>query len=254
MSFPLLQVEHLTKNFPVGGTGGLDAVRDVSFELRQGEALGIVGGSGSGKSTLARLVTRLISPTAGRILLDGREITRLRGRALRQVYRSVQMVFQSPADSFDPRQTLLSGVAEPLRNAGLSRRAANARAQALLTQCGLEAGLSLRLPRQVSGGQCQRAAIARALAIGPRLLVCDEATSALDVTVQQQILSLLGSLQRECGLSFLLISHDLALVQQFCSRVLVLQQGQVVEQGPVDRVLASPRHPYTRALIQAARW
>lgn len=249
---PLLQAEHLTKVFPRRGAGTLDAVRDVSFSLCQGEALGIVGGSGSGKSTLARLVTRLIDPTAGRIFLDGRDITRAKGRALRPVCRSIQMVFQSPADSFDPRQTLLTGVAEPLRNAGLSRAGAEARALALMEQCGLAPDLAGRLPRQVSGGQCQRAAIARALAIGPRLLVCDEATSALDVTVQGQILDLLQSLRTECGLAFLFISHDLALVERFCSRVLVLHDGCAVEQGPVEQILSRPQHPYTRALIEAA--
>ena len=143
-------------------------------------------------------------------------------------------------------------MAEPLRNAGLARRQANARALALLAECGLDPALGSRRAAEVSGGQCQRAAIARALAIGPRLLVCDEITSALDVTVQQQILALLAKLRAECGLSFLFISHDLALVQQFCDRVLVMQDGRLVEEGPVTQVLTRPRHPATRALIDAA--
>lgn len=248
---PLLETKGLTKVYARRG-GGREAVHQVSFRLDPGEALAVVGGSGCGKSTLARLVTRLTDPTAGEILLNGRPITHLRGGALRQVRRQEQMVFQTPAASFDPRQTLADAVAEPLRNAGLSRRQANARALALLAECGLDPALGSRRAAEVSGGQCQRAAIARALAIGPQLLVCDEITSALDVTVQQQILTLLAKLRAECGLSFLFISHDLALVQQFCDRVLVMQDGRLVEEGPVTQVLTRPRHPATRALIDAA--
>ena len=248
---PLLETKGLTKVYARPG-GSREAVHQVSFRLDPGEALAVVGGSGCGKSTLARLVTRLTDPTAGEILLNGRPITHLRGGALRQVRRQVQMVFQTPAASFDPRQTLADVVAEPLRNAGLARRQANARALALLAECGLDPALGSRRAAEVSGGQCQRAAIARALAIGPRLLVCDEITSALDVTVQQQILALLAKLRAECGLSFLFISHDLALVQQFCDRVLVMQDGRLVEEGPVTQVLTRPRHPATRALIDAA--
>lgn len=254
MTTPLLEVRGLTRTFPPArpGAAALDAVRDVGFTLARGEALGIVGGSGSGKSTLARLVTRLLDPDAGQIRLAGQDITRARGAALRAVYARVQMVFQSPAASFDGRCTLLQAVAEPLRNAGVPRRAAEARALALLAACGLDADTARRLPGQVSGGQCQRAAIARALAVGPQLLVCDEATSALDVTVQRQIVALLEQLRTEGGLALLFISHDLALVQQVCSRVIVLQNGRIVEQGPVAEVLTRPQHPYTRALIEAA--
>lgn len=248
---PLLETKGLTKVYARRG-GSREAVHQVSFRLAPGEALAVVGGSGCGKSTLARLVTRLTDPTAGEILLNGRPITHLRGGALRQVRRQVQMVFQTPAASFDPRQTLADAVAEPLRNAGLARRQANARALALLAEFGLDPALGSRRAAEVSGGQCQRAAIARALAIGPQLLVCDEITSALDVTVQQQILALLARLRAECGLSFLFISHDLALVQQFCDRVLVMQDGRLVEEGPVTQVLTRPRHPATQALIDAA--
>lgn len=249
---PILEARGLTMAFPRRGREELEAVHDVSFRLERGQALGVVGGSGSGKSTLARLLVRLLDPTAGTLLLDGRDVTRARGAQLRQVWRSVQMVFQSPAASFDPRRTLLSAVAEPLQNAGLSRRDAGRQALALLERCGLDAALAGRLPRQVSGGQCQRAAIARTLAAGPRVLVCDEVTSALDVTVQRQILDLLQTLRREQRLSFVFISHDLAVVQQFCSHLLVLHQGRAVEQGSVDRLLAHPQDPYTRALIDAA--
>ncbi len=252
MSNRLLTVEHLSKSFPRRDGSRQEAVRDVSFQLEQGETLGIVGGSGSGKSTLARLVTRLIAPDAGRILLAGQDITRLKGRPLRQVQCRMQMVFQSPAGSFDPRQTLVHAVAEPLCCQGMPRRLAVGRARSLLEQCGLPADLADRRPGQVSGGQCQRAAIARALTIGPRLLVCDEATSALDATVQQQILDLLRQLRSQCGLAFLFICHDLAVVQQFCDRVLVLYGGRMVEDGPVAEVLAHPRNAYTRALIDAA--
>ncbi|HIX30769.1 MAG TPA: dipeptide/oligopeptide/nickel ABC transporter ATP-binding protein [Firmicutes bacterium] len=246
----LLEVQDLTKIFGAGGGRPVTAADHVTFSLRAGEALGLVGESGCGKSTLARMIARLLEPTAGAVFLEGEEITKLRRRALRPVYRKMQMVFQSPAGSFDPRRTLGHGIAESLENRGLSRGERQARTAQLLERCGLPADFAGRYPHEVSGGQCQRAAIARALAAEPRLLICDEATSALDVTVQQQILELLGELRRD-GLSILFICHNLALVQSFCDRVLVMRAGKIVEAGNAADVIAAPRTDYTRSLLDA---
>ena len=248
----VLEVKNLSKTFTQREGKGLAAVRQVSFSLAAGERLGIVGESGSGKTTLARLVTRLADPTEGQVFLEGEEITRLRGAALRPVYRKLQMVFQSPQGSFDPRRRVGEGVGESLANLGVPRGERRERVAAQLAQCGLEPERAARYPHPLSGGQCQRAAIARALAVEPRVLVCDEATSSLDVTVQQQILALLDRLGTQRQLSFLFICHNLALVQAFCSRVLVMHQGRVVEEGPTAQVIAAPRDPYTRQLVEAA--
>lgn len=248
---PILEVKHLTKTFAGRGKEKLTAVDDVSFFLNPGESLGIVGESGSGKSTLVRAVARLIDVTSGEILLGGKEITHLRGKELRQAYRSFQMVFQSPVSSFDPRRTLGDGIGESLRNNGWTKDRTRERVQALLRQCGLPAEYADRYPHEVSGGQCQRAAIARALAISPKLLICDEATSALDVTVQKQIIELLEELRREQGIAYLFICHNLALVQQFCHRVLVMKEGRIVEEGTPDEIILHPRHAYTRELVEA---
>lgn len=248
---PVLEVEGLRRVFARKGKADLVAVRDVSFSLAAGECLGIVGESGSGKSTVANLILRLTGATAGRILLDGRDITQARGAELRRVYRSIQAVFQDPAGSFDPRQTLGTGAAEGLRNAGIRADEAASRVAELFSLCGLDPALMSRFPREVSGGQCQRAAIARALALRPRVLVCDEATSALDVTVQRQIADLLARLGDELGMARLFICHDIALVQGICDRVLVMHEGAVVEQGPCEQVLGDPQDAYTRRLIDA---
>ena len=188
---PVLSVHDLTKTFSRPGQTELTAVNHISFDLRPGECLGIIGESGSGKSTTVNLITRLLDATAGTILLDGEDITGMTGKALRTAYRKMQMVFQTPTDSFDPRRTLGDGICESLRNNGSSRKEAAAEAARLLERCGLSADFAARYPHEVSGGQCQRAAIARALAVKPKLLICDEATSALDVTIQAQILDLL---------------------------------------------------------------
>lgn len=249
---PILQVEHLTKVFHSPGRPDHTAVDDVSFCLHAGETLGIVGESGSGKSTLARTVLRLLDSTSGTIRLCGEDITHAKGAPLREAWQQMQMVFQQPRGSFDPRRTLGHSIGEGLRNQGLSKAETAQRVEALLTQCGLPVSFAARYPHGVSGGQCQRAAIARALATEPKLVVCDEATSALDVTVQQQILELLQRLKEERQLSYLFISHDLALVQSFCDRVLVIQQGRVVEEGTPEQIIGAPQCDYTRTLVEAA--
>lgn len=250
---PILRVQNLTKTFTRSGQSNLTAVNGISFDLLPGECLGIIGESGSGKTTAVNLITRLLDATAGTILLDGEDITGMTGKALRAAYRKMQMVFQTPTDSFDPRRTLGDGIGESLRNGGMTKKEAAAEAARLLERCGLSADFAARYPHEVSGGQCQRAAIARALAVKPKLLICDEATSALDVTIQKEILELLNTLRREQGraLSILFICHDISLVQQFCDRVLVMYHGSIVEQGTPDEVICYPQNDYTKRLIDS---
>ena len=250
MADTILKAEHLTKTF-ISGKRALMAVDDVSFELKQGECLGIVGESGSGKSTIAKMITHLESITKGKIFLRGRDITNAKGKELREIYRDIQMVFQMPMESFDPRCTLGDGIGESLRNMGINRTETRTRVENLLERCGLSKEYADRYPHQVSGGQCQRAAIARALAVSPEILICDEATSALDVTVQKQILELLIELKEKENLSFILICHDLALVQAFCDKVLVLYHGKTVEYGTPDDIINHPKMDYTKKLIDS---
>ena len=248
---PILEVDRLTKTFRTEGKGDFTAVNQVSFRLFPGETLGIVGESGCGKSTLAKLLCRLVDPTEGTIRLCGQDITKARGKALAGAYRNIQMVFQDPAGSFDPRRTLGDGIGESLRNAGVSGAERMRRVSRLLEQCGLPGEFAGRYPHEVSGGQCQRAAIARALAIRPKVLICDEATSALDVTVQQQIMELLAALRESGDMSYLFICHNLALVQNFCDRLLVMYEGKIVEEGTPDEVIFHPESDYTRLLIDS---
>lgn len=246
----ILEAQHLKKVF-ISGKKSMTAVDDVSFELRQGECLGIVGESGSGKSTIVKMITHLQSITEGNVILKGKDITNVKGKELREVYKDIQMVFQMSMESFDPRRTLGDGIGESLRNMGLSRKETRERVEKLLERCGLDKEYADRYPHQVSGGQCQRAAIARALAVEPSVLICDEATSALDVTVQKQILKLLMELKQKENFSFLLICHDLALVQAFCDRVLVLYHGETVESGTPDEIINHPKMDYTKKLIDS---
>lgn len=250
---PILKVENLTKVFSRQGREDFTAVKGISFDLLPGECLAIIGESGSGKTTAVNMISRLVDATSGQITLNGQDITHLKGKKLRGVYRTMQMVFQTPADSFDPRRTLGDGIGESLRNAGVSRKESREKVESLLEKCGLPRKFADRYPHQVSGGQCQRAAIARALAIEPKLLICDEATSALDVTVQKEIIDLLNSLRAQQGrnLSILFICHDISLVQQFADRVLVMYHGRIVEEGTPDDVICNPKNDYTKRLIDS---
>lgn len=248
---PIIEVKNLSKTFQQSGKKAFRAVDGVNFEVYPGETLGIVGESGSGKSTIAKLVTGLSDATEGSVLVEGADVGKANRRGRLDIYSKVQMVFQNPTGSFDPRRTLGDGIGESLRNRGMSGKEALEKAKKLLEQCGLSAEFAGRYPHEVSGGQCQRAAIARALAVEPRVLICDEATSSLDVTVQKQILELLSELQEKNNLSYIFICHNLALVQSFCDRVLVLYDGRIVEEGTPDEVIMSPKSEYTRMLVDS---
>ena len=248
----ILEAEHLTKIFTGKGKETLKAVDNVSFQLKEGETLGIVGESGSGKSTIAKMLTRLTDSSSGTLKFDGKDITLSRSKELKDVYGNIQMVFQDPVSSFDPRRTLGDGIGESLRNRGMKKADIDRRVKEVLKQTGLDPEFATRYPHEVSGGQCQRAAIARALAVEPKILICDEATSALDVTIQKQIMELLQKLKKKKGLSFIFICHNLALVQEFCDRVLVLYDGKIVEEGTTDEVIFHPHNEYTKKLIESA--
>jgi len=248
-----LSATSLVKDFPGGrGAAPFRAVDDVSFAVRRGTTHAIVGESGSGKTTTARMVVRLERPTSGSIAIDGEDIASLKGEELRQLRRRVQLVYQNPFASLDPRQSIADIVEEPLRNFGLgSRQERAARAAELIDRVALPSSTLSRTPSELSGGQRQRVAIARALAVGPKTLVLDEAVSALDVTVQAQILALLDTLQRDLGLTYLFISHDLSVVRQVSDTVSVMSAGRIVETGTVEQVFLTPQHEYTRELLAA---
>ena len=231
----------------------LHALHDINLELRPGEALGVVGESGSGKSTLVRAALQLIRPGAGRVTWMGRSLAELPARELKRLRRDLQIVFQDPLASLDPRMTIGAIVAEPLEvhEPGLDAAARQRQVMDMLTRVGLGAEMAGRYPHEISGGQCQRVGIARAMILGPRLLVCDEPVSALDVSVQAQILDLLASLKSEHGMSILLVSHNLAVVRRLCDRVLVLYRGRMMELADSRALFSRPLHPYTRELLDA---
>jgi len=250
----LLRVEGAYKHFPVSGLGGLyvRAVDGVDLEIRRGETLGLVGESGCGKSTLARLITALLPVTAGKITLDGQDITRLRGGRLRRIRRKMQMIFQDPFASLDPRMTVGDILQEPLDNFGIGTgRDRRNRVQELLRLVGLNPNFNNRYPHEFSGGQRQRIGIARALAVNPSFIVCDEAVSALDVSIQAQIINLLQDLQYEFNLTYLFIAHDLAVVRHLSDRIAVMYLGKVVETADRNDIYDRPQHPYTKALLSS---
>jgi oligopeptide transport system ATP-binding protein len=255
----LLQVRDLRKEFPVRSgfmiervTHSVKAVDGVSFEIAEGRTLGLVGESGSGKSTTGYCVLQLIKPTAGSIRFKGKELTELGREQMRKMRRELQIVFQDPYSSLDPRMTVGDIVAEPLEVHGVGgRRDRRARVRELLDVVGFNPDYSNRYPHEFSGGQRQRVGVARALALNPSLIVCDEPVSALDVSIQAQILNLLKDLQRDFGLTYLFISHDLAVVRSMSDDIAVMKDGQIVETGPADDVYEHPKHEYTRALLNA---
>ena len=250
----LLRAQGVFKHFPVSGFGGLSvrAVDGVDLEIRRGETLGLVGESGCGKSTLARLITGLLPVSAGKIVVDGKEISKLRGARLRRVRRNMQMIFQDPFASLDPRMTVGDILQEPLDNFHIgSRRERHKRVQELLRLVGLNPNFNNRYPHEFSGGQRQRIGIARALAVNPSFIVCDEPVSALDVSIQAQIINLLQDLQREFQLTYLFIAHDLAVVRHLSDRIAVMYLGKVVEVADRVDIYDRPQHPYTKALLSS---
>jgi oligopeptide transport system ATP-binding protein len=259
MNEPLLRVADLHKHFPVRKgiliertVDEVKAVDGVSFELEAGRTLGLVGESGSGKSTTGYCVLQLLKPTSGSIRFLGRELTELGRGEMRRMRRELQIVFQDPHSSLDPRMTVGNIVAEPLQVHGIgTRRARRKKVQELLEVVGFNPNYTNRYPHEFSGGQRQRIGIARALALNPRLIVCDEPVSALDVSIQAQILNLLKDLQREFGLSYLFIAHDLAVVRAVSDNIAVMEKGRLVEAGLADRVYSRPEHDYTKALLTA---
>ena len=256
---PLLSVDSLRVDFPIGGgffrrsAGVVRAVDEVSFSLARGEVLGIVGESGSGKTTLGRAILRLVEPTAGSVRFEGRELTGLSEAELRPLRARMQIVFQDPYASLNPRLTIGDAISEAMQLNNVGTRADRPRRVAnLLEKVGLPPGAATRFPKEFSGGQRQRAVIARALSVNPIFVLADEPVSALDLSIQAQILNLLRDLQDELGLSLLFIGHDLSVVEYLCDRVMILYLGRVMEIASTTDIYRRPRHPYTRALLDAA--
>ena len=255
---PLVEVRNLTKSFPLatsmfgGARGEVRAVDDVSLAIAAGETLGLVGESGSGKSTLGRLILRLIEADGGTVAFDGHDIMKAKGAALRRLRRDMQMIFQDPFGSLDPRMTVARILAEPLvvHEPGTAE-ARRRRSGELIRAVGMDESALARYPHEFSGGQRQRIGIARALALRPRFIVCDEPVSALDVSVGAQIINLLGQLQREFGLTYLFISHSIPVVRYLSTRIAVMYHGKLVEVGDTEQITERPAHPYTRTLVEA---
>jgi oligopeptide/dipeptide ABC transporter ATP-binding protein len=254
----LVEARDLRKEFPIRGgfvsrtVASVHAVDGVSFGVREGQTLGLVGESGCGKTTVGRTLVRLTDATGGRILYRGKDITNLRGGELRALRRKIQIVFQDPQSSLNPRMRVRDIIAEPLRfTAGKSRKEARAKVLDLLERVGLKPDHAERYPHEFSGGQRQRIGIARALATDPEFVILDEPTSALDVSVQARLLNLLRQLQDELKLTYLFISHDLSVIRYMCDEVAVMYLGRIVERAPVDDLFANPQHPYTQALLSA---
>jgi peptide/nickel transport system ATP-binding protein/oligopeptide transport system ATP-binding protein len=257
---PLIQVRSLVKHFPITSgiifqrnIGAVRAVDDITFDVQRGETLGIVGETGCGKSTTARLLVRLLEPTAGGITFDGEDITHLKGKSLKRMRRDMQMIFQDPYSSLNPRKSVGSIIAEPFVIHGLHKGQGERkkRVQELMDRVGLNPEHYNRYPHEFSGGQRQRIGVARAIALEPKLLVADEPVSALDVSIQAQVLNLLRGLQRDMGLTLIFIAHDLSVVRHMCDRVAVMYLGKIVELAPSDSLYGFPRHPYTGALLSA---
>ncbi len=249
MRGPLLDVQNLVKFFPISG-GNLQAVDDVSFSLQEGETLGVVGESGCGKSTLGRTILRLIEPTGGKILFDGTDILAYRGKALRKLRREMQIIFQDPYASLNPRMTVSQIIADPLIVNGMKVNLED-RVGELVDKVGLSKRLLKVYPHELDGGRRQRIGVARALALNPKFIVCDEPVSSLDVSIQAQILNLLMDLQDEMGLTYMFITHDLSVARHISDVILVMYLGRMVEKAPAKILFEKPLHPYTRALLSA---
>jgi len=249
---PLVSVRDLSKQFPVADRAKIHAVEHVSLDVMAGETLAVVGESGCGKSTLAHLIIRLLDPTGGNIILDGADITTLGARPMRAHRQKMQIIFQDPFASLDPRRTVGKAVAEPLTVHKVAKgQELTQRVEDLFVRVGLEPSHTRQFPHQFSGGQRQRISIARALTLEPQLVIADEAVSALDVSVQAQVINLMMDLQEEMGLSYLFISHDLAVVERISHRVAVMYLGQIVELGPRQAIFEDPQHSYTKRLLDA---
>ena len=255
---PLLRIEQLTKHFPVRGglflrtVGHVHAVDDVSFEVRRGETLGLVGESGCGKSTVGKALLRLYEPTSGSVFFEGEDVTRMERKRLRTLRKDIQIIFQDPFESLNARHTVGKILAEPfvIHKVGTPEERQQ-RVARLLERVGLDASAANRFPHEFSGGQRQRIGIARAIALEPKLIVCDEAVSALDVSVQSQVINLLLDLQREMNLALIFIAHDLAVVKHISDRVAVMYLGEIVETEIAQEIYDAPKHPYTQALLSA---
>jgi oligopeptide/dipeptide ABC transporter ATP-binding protein len=256
---PLVEVNNISKLFPLSknilmkSRNFVHAVDDVSFSIMENETVGLVGESGCGKSTIARLILRLLKPTTGTIKFDNNDISKISNYRMKEFRKAMQIIFQDPYSSLNPRMTVLDIIGSGMRTHGLvpNRRAMTREVETLLEQVGLSGDYINRYPHEFSGGQRQRIGIARALALKPRLVVCDEPVSALDVSVQAQIINLLGDLKSSMGLSYLFIAHDLAVVRHVSERIIVMYLGKIMEMGKTDEIFKNPLHPYTKALISA---